>query len=96
MSMVARTNPGPPGTTSPIPMMVIPVFQRAHSLPDVVLRIELRLARIRLPGRVTNSSCLLHTATGAVAHVTAKAGSVAAGTAGGWSHQTLWPMFRHP
>lgn len=35
--------------------------------PDIVLR-ELRLA-VRLPGRVTTSR-LLHTATGAVAHVT--------------------------
>ncbi len=67
MSMVARTNPGPAEDDITDTDDGDTRISAGAFWPDIVLR-ELRLA-IRLPGRVTTSR-LLHTATGAVAHVT--------------------------
>ncbi|WP_438352032.1 head completion/stabilization protein [Escherichia coli] len=67
MSMVARTNPGPAEDDITDTDDGDTRISAGAFWPDIVLR-ELRLA-IRLPGRVTTAR-LLHTATGAVAHVT--------------------------
>ncbi|EJZ2096076.1 phage tail protein, partial [Escherichia coli] len=67
MSMVARTNPGPAEDDITDTDDGDTRISAGAFWPDIVLR-ELRLA-VRLPGRVTTSR-LLHTATGAVAHVT--------------------------
>ena len=67
MSMVARTNPGPAEDDITDTDDGDTRISAGAFWPDIVLR-ELRLA-VRLPGRVTTSR-LLHTATGAIAHVT--------------------------
>ena len=67
MSMVARTEPGPAEDDITDTDDGDTRSSAGAFWPDIVLR-ELRLA-VRLPGRVTTSR-LLHTATGAVAHVT--------------------------
>ncbi len=67
MSMVARTEPGPAEDDITDTDDGDTRISAGAFWPDIVLR-ELRLA-VRLPGRVTTSR-LLHTATGAVAHVT--------------------------
>ena len=67
MSMVARTEPRPAEDDITDTDDGDTRISAGAFWPDIVLR-ELRLA-VRLPGRVTTSR-LLHTATGAVAHVT--------------------------
>ena len=90
MSMVARTEPGPAEDDITDTDDGDTRISAGAFWPDIVLR-ELRLA-IRLPGRVTTSR-LLHTATGAVAHVTRELEA--------WQQEQQaairrWPMFRHP
>ncbi|HFR1282728.1 TPA: head completion/stabilization protein, partial [Shigella boydii] len=67
MTIVARTEPGPAEDDITDTDDGDTRISAGAFWPDIVLR-ELRLA-VRLPGRVTTSR-LLHTATGAVAHVT--------------------------
>ena len=81
MSMVARTEPRPAEDDITDTDDGDTRISAGAFWPDIVLR-ELRLA-VRLPGRVTTSR-LLHTATGAVCTRYPRAGSMAAGTAGGW------------
>ena len=108
MSMVARTEPGPAEDDITDTDDGDTRISAGAFWPDIVLR-ELRLA-VRLPGRVTTSR-LLHTATGAVAHVTRELeawqqeqqagghqtpGHSLSNRASGWWAIRRWPMFRHP